>query len=90
MPTKQRLLQGKIDEYLALLKKERRAARTIQDYRRELNRMFDELESEGMEISPMSISSDEIDFLPRKRAHPLRRIQPVEAFHIRQLLGLVR
>ena len=62
MPTKQRLLQGKIEEYLALLKKERRAARTIQSYRRELNRMFDELESEGMEVSPLRVSAVEIEF----------------------------
>ena len=63
MATKQRLLQDRIEEYLELLKKEKRSERTLESYRRELGNAFSALEAAGLEISPKKVGKKEIEYL---------------------------
>lgn len=63
MPTKRKLLRSRVEEYVELLRREKRSERTLHAYRYELNRAFDALEAAGQEISPKKIKEKEINFL---------------------------
>lgn len=63
MPNKVRLLRERQETYYELLKKEKRSTRTLDNYRSVLGRCFEELEKEGLEISPRKVSEREIDHL---------------------------
>lgn len=63
MPSKDRLLRERREEYEERLVRERKSKKTLKSYNWVLDRSFDELKNKGMETNPKKVGEKEIDHL---------------------------
>lgn len=73
MPTKERLFNAKLEEFLELKSKQRRSEQTIKDYRWLLRKTLHQMKEGGREMNPKWWTEDDVNWI---RDHAYAHLEP--------------